>query len=599
MPGRYEVSYLQVMRLEDLGLIGNCQCSALVESTGSIVWCCLPRFDSEPVFGRLLDESGGEFSISPAAGEAGRQRYVPNTNTLDTEFEAADGRFRVRDFMPRFAQNERMFRPTQLIRIVEPIEGTPVIRVRCRPRLGWSKGEPRELVGSNHVQYEGFAAPLRLTTDMPTAYLSGQPFALTQRLHFALAWGAPVEESLAPMCERFMTQTLRYWQRWVKHCNIPPAFQQEVIRSALALKLHCYEDTGAIVAATTTSIPESAGSGRTWDYRYCWLRDSYYVLDALRLLGHFEEREHFIQYLLSVTAASPHLDLKPLYRVDGASDLEERIVEGWSGFNGEGPVRTGNAAAAHLQHDVYGELVLALTPIFMDDRFEQERSEATLNLVEGLARRAVAVVGTPDAGIWEYRKVWQPQTFSSLMCWAAAERMTRIAERHRPAQAEQFRRAAVNIHEQILAQAWNAGRGSFVGDYGGEHLDAALLQMAPLRFLPGNDPKMISTVTAIADGLGRDGWLMRYRNDDGLGAPSAAFVICTFWLVEALAAVGETERARDIMKRAGDVRSPLGLMSEDCDVVSRRLWGNFPQAYSHVGLIHAAFAASPRWSEFL
>jgi len=587
------------MRLEDLGLIGNCQCSALVERSGSVVWCCLPRFDSEPVFGKLLDEHGGEFSIAPAGGEPGRQHYIPNSNILETTFDCADGRFRVTDFAPRFAQNERMFRPTQLIRVVEPLEGTPAVRVRCEPVLGWSKQRPRAVAGSNHVQFDGYAAPLRLTTDMPLTYLSGQPVVLTRRLHFALAWGAPVEEPLPPLCERFLTASVRYWQRWVKHCNIPPAFQQETIRSALALKLHCYEDTGAIVASTTTSIPEAPGSGRTWDYRYCWLRDSYYVLDALRLLGHFEEREHFIQYLLNVTAGAPGLDLKPLYRVDGGSDLDEHILANWAGFNGEGPVRVGNAAAAHRQHDVYGELVLALTPIFVDDRFEQERSPATLDLVEGLARRALAVAGTPDAGIWEYRRVWQPQTFSSLMCWAAAERMARIAQRHRPAAAAEFHAAAGQLHAEIVARGWNASRGSFVGEYGGEHLDAALLQMAPLRFLPRGDPQLAATVAAIQADLGREGWLLRYRNDDGLGVPSVAFLICTFWLVEALAATGRMDEAQEILRRAHGVLSPLGLMSEDCDVTTRRLWGNFPQAYSHVGLIHAAFAASPRWADFL
>ena len=414
-----------------------------------------------------------------------------------------------------------------------------------------------------------------------------------------LTWGAPVEEPLAPLCERFLTSTLRYWQGWVKHCNIPPAFQQEVIRSALALKLHCFEDTGAIVASMTTSIPEAARSGRTWDYRYCWLRDSYYVLDALRLLGHFEEREHFIQYLLNVSANAPELDLKPLYRVDGGSDLDERILDNWAGFNGDGPVRVGNAAAAHRQHDVYGELVLALTPIFIDDRFEQERSPATLKLVERLARKAIAVAGTPDAGIWEYRKAWQPQTFSSLMCWAAAERMTRIAERHRPALAGEFRAAAAAIHGQIMTRAWNEARNSFVGEYDGVHLDASLLQMAPLRFLPGGDPRLASTVNAIRDDLGRDGWLLRYRNDDGLGLPSAAFMVCTFWLVESLAAVGRLADARKTLEHVHEVLTPLGLMSEDYDVGTRQLWGNFPQAYSHVGLIHAAFAASPRWADFL
>ncbi len=587
------------MHLEDLGLIGNCQISALVERTGSVVWCCLPRFDSEPVFGRLLDESGGEFSISPAGGEAGIQRYLDNTNILETTFDTPTGQFRVLDFTPRFLLHERMFRPTQLVRIVEPLSGSPLIRVRCEPRLGWSKRIPERLQGSNHIQFEGYAAPLRLTTDIPLSYFGEQSFVLTERRHLVLAWGAPVEEPLPGLCERFLTETRRYWQRWVKHCNIPPLFQREVIRSALVLKLHCYEDTGAIVAAMTTSIPESAGSGRTWDYRYCWLRDAYYVLGALRLLGHFEEREHFIQYLLNIAASAPELDLRPLYRVDGSSDLEEHILENWAGYNGDGPVRIGNAAATHLQHDVFGEMVLALAPVFMDDRFQQERSPAALALLERLARKAIAVAGTPDASIWEYRKAWQPQTFSSLMCWAGASRMARIAEHFKPEHAAEFLAAANRIHSEIIAKAWSPGRNGFVAAYGGNELDAALLQMAPLRFLPADDMHLRATLDSIRADLARDGWLLRYRNDDGLGIPTVAFMLCTFWLIEALAVTGQTEDARNTMERARSILSPLGLLSEDCETTSRRLWGNFPQAYSHVGLIHAAFAAAPRWTEVL
>lgn len=564
-----------------------------------MVWSCLPRFDSEPVFGRLLDSGGGDFSIAPAEGQLGEQRYLPNSNILVTEFSAGDGRFRITDFMPRFFNAGRMFRPTQLLRIVEPLEGTPAIRVNCSPVRGWSKERARSIAGSNHVEFEGYSAPLRLTTDMPLSYLEGQPFLLMKPIRLVLSWGPPVEDPLEPLCDRFLASTLGYWQRWVKHCNIPPAFQRQVIRSALTLKLHCYEDTGAIIAAMTTSIPEAPGSGRTWDYRYCWLRDSYYTLDALRLLGHFEEREHFTQFLIGVTARSPDMNLRPLYRVDGGEDLEERIVPGWEGFCGEQPVRVGNAAAAHLQHDVFGELVLALTPVFMDERFEQERSKVSLDLVERLARRAVTVAGTPDAGIWEYRKSWKPQTFSNLMCWAAADRMARIAERHRPGKVAEFREAAEAVRAQILGNAWSDSLGAFAGEYGGAHADASLLQMVPLRFLPRDDARLKATVRRIREDLTHNGWLLRYRNDDGLGVPSVAFVICTFWLVEALALLGEIGEARVVLEEAPSVLSSLGLMSEDFDLVTRRLWGNFPQTYSHVGLIHAAFAASPRWAEVL
>jgi GH15 family glucan-1,4-alpha-glucosidase len=256
------------MRLEDLGLIGNCQVAALVENDGSMVWCCLPRFDSEPVFSALLDhDAGGRFSVCPADGTRGTQRYVDNTNVLETTFTTADGAFRLIDFAPRFEQFGRNFRPTELYRIVEPISGTPRIRVKCEPRLGWSKREPARLTGSNHIRFEGYRGPLRLTTDIPLSYLEGLPFVLTERRHLAFTWGASTEEPLPSLCERFLLETVRYWQRWVKHCNIPPLFQQAVIRSALTLKLHCFEDTGAIVAALTTSIPESPDSGRNWDYR--------------------------------------------------------------------------------------------------------------------------------------------------------------------------------------------------------------------------------------------------------------------------------------------------------------------------------------------
>jgi GH15 family glucan-1,4-alpha-glucosidase len=449
------------------------------------------------------------------------------------------------------------------------------------------------------VRFTGFSSQLRLTTDIPLSYLGGQAFTLTGRQHFVLAWGAPVEEPLAPLCERFFNETSRYWQHWVKQCDIPPRFQQEVIRSALTLKLHCFEDTGAIIAAMTTSIPESPGSCRTWDYRYCWLRDSYYVLSAFGFLGQFEEREQFVQYLLNVAGGAPDLNLSPLYRVDGSQNLAESILDDWPGYNGERPVRIGNAAAQHLQNDIYGELVLALAPIFLDERLSEERSPAALKLIEGLSRKAISLAGVPDAGIWEYRTEWKPQTFSSLMCWAAADRMALVHEMHTPDRAGEFRSAAARIHAEVLALAWNSKTGRFVGHYGGEDLDASLLQMARLRFLPKDDPKLIATIDAIAKDLAHGGWLLRYSLNDGFGKPSVAFVICTFWLIEALAALGRSDDARAFFDRIHVALSPLGLLSEDYDTTDQRMWGNFPQTYSHVGLIHAAFAASPQWVEVL
>ena len=588
------------MRLEDLGLIGNCQYSALIGRDGGVAFCCLPRFDAEPLFAPLLDEhKGGRFTVSPEEGGLGTQRYLDNTNVLETTFKTKSGSFRVIDFAPRYRLHDRSFRPAKLVRIVEPLEGTPRVRVECLPLLGWSQKEPRRESGSHHLSWDGFASELRLTSDIPLSYIGGPAFALTERKHLVLSYGEPVEESLLPLCERFLQETLRYWRRWVKECDVPPLFQKEVIRSALALKLHCFEDTGAIIAATTTSIPESPGSQRTWDYRYCWLRDAYYVINAFHLLGHFEEREQFCNFLFNIAAAAPDLNLRPLYRIDGRTDLDERLLQNWAGYENEKPVRVGNAAWLHQQNDVFGEMVLALTPIFLDERFLGDRTGPALDLVSRLAQKAISVCGTPDAGIWEYRTGDRPQTFSSLMSWAAADRMALIAKRFHTERGDQFRADASRIREEILAQGFDQKLGALVATYGGQDLDASLLQAITLRLFESGDPRARSTVNAIAAGLDQQGWLMRYRGDDGFGPPAVAFVICNFWMVQSLAALGAKAEARKLLENICSRMTPLGLIAEDFDTRELRMRGNFPQAYSHVGMIHAAFAASPPWSDFI
>lgn len=584
------------MSLEQTGLIGNCQFSALVSAEGDVTWCCLPRFDSPPVFGSLLDPEAGHFVVAPANGGTGRQRYLENTNVLETTFTAPDGRFRVLDFAPRFTIHARSFRPTKVVRIVEPLEGTPRVRVVCDPITGWDKKRSDVELGSNHLDFLGFPTALRLTTDIPLSYIGGPAFALSERRHLVLAWGAPVEEPLKPLCDRLLRETVDYWIRWVKQCNVPPLFQKEVIRSALALKLHCFEDTGAIVASMTTSIPESPGSGRTWDYRYCWLRDAYYVLGAFELLGHFEEREQFLHYLLTVASSVPDLELAPLYRVDATSDVPELTCPTWAGFEGYGPVRIGNAAAEQVQNDIYGELVLSLAPLFMDERFRPDQTPTTLALMTRLARKAIAVAGRPDAGIWEYRAPTAgAQTFSVLMSWAAADRMRAVAERHAPSLVPEFDEAADRLRREIVERAWNATIGAFASSYDGNDLDASVLHVVTLRLIAPDDPRAGATIDVLRRALEEDGWMYRYKRADDFGAPAIPFVICTFWLVEALARIGRADEARLLLSRTVSQLPPLGLMSEDFDPNLQRFWGNFPQAYSHVGLIRAAFAASPTW----
>ena len=585
------------MRLEGLALIGNCQISALVEMSGAIVWCCMPRFDSEPIFSSLVDaEHGGRFEVSAADGGRGQQSYVENTNVLETKFEGPEGSFRILDFAPRFMIHGRMFRPKQIFRILEPLTGLPRIRIRCMPTLGWS-GEPATgLEGSNHIGFEGFAGPLRLTTDVPLSYFGGEPIPLTGRRHLALTWGAPLEEPLQQVSERFLVETVRYWQRWVKHSNVPPQYQREVIRSALALKLHCFEDTGAIVASMTAGLRDHPDAEPTADDRYCWLQDASGVLDAFRLLGHFEEREHFVEYLLGVAANAQDFRLAPFYQVDARPPAEH------GSWMDEQDPSAGSVACADASlgggtgAPLLGELVLALTPGFLDCRFSGEASSATRTLIERLAREAIRAFGSPahrgpcacPGGV---------DTFSSFMSWVAADRMARIALHDAPWLHKEFATAAAQIRREIVDRAWSPDLGAFSSRFDGSDLDPALLRMAALRFLPHDDPRLRSTIDAIRKLLGDEpfGGLLD-RCSIGRRLPS---VPGAFRLVEALAVTARVEEAKAALLRAYVAFSPLGLLAEAYDVPNRRMGGNFPLARSHVEFIRAAFAAADSWADLV
>lgn len=534
---------------------------------------------------------------------SGRQRYLENTNILITEFEDKDGaRFRITDFCPRFEQFGRMFRPLMLIRIVEPLAGTPMIRVNCSPINGWSKEPVGYSLGSNHLRFDMRQDALRVTTNMPLTYLTEKtPFVLKEKTYFAITWGTPVQDDLDEMCQRFYTHTRDYWRTWVKHCSIPALFQTEVIRSALALKLHVFEDTGAILAALTTSLPEEPGHERNWDYRFCWLRDSYFVLSAFHNLGHFEEMEGFLRFLLNIAIRHEEADkrLAPVYTLNQSLPLPERIHSHWSGFKGSAPVRSNNQAAEHVQNDVYGEMVLALAPIFFDERFKPLRTREHQELMIYLGRLCAQTISQPDAGLWEVRDGWQEHTFSNLMCWAGLERLERIQKLGYcldfPLNASNERYRA----EQAVLRALKEGyiRNGPQDDT----LDSALALLPVLRFPYTEAASM--TLEQIRKTLAADGensaFLYRYLRRDDFGTPDAAFVICSFWVAQSLAALGRREEACQMLEKISVAANPLGLYAEHFRPHEKLQLGNFPQAYSHVGLINAAFAASPQWSEIL
>ena len=589
-------------------LIGNCHASALVNATGAVEWMCLPRPDSPPVFGRLLDPDGGHFSItSPmaAAEPSCRQQYLPNTNILTTTVTVPNGdAFQITDFCPRFEQYGRLYRPAALFRIVEPLQGTPAIQVSCRPVAGWEKTAVTPVRGSNHLRYDIRGESLRLLTNMPLTYLCEEtPVALTRRFYFGLTWGLGIEDDLIKVAHDFLEQTIRYWRTWVKHCSVPLLHQQEVIRSALALKLHCFEDTGAILAAMTTSLPEQPGGPRNWDYRYCWLRDAYFTLTAFNNLGHFEEMESFLNFLLNIalTHEQSRDRLRPVYTLSQGLPLPEIEHTNWRGYRGSDPVRSHNLAADQVQNDAYGEMILTFTPIFFDERFVDLRTKDVDGLLAHLAQLCARSIGRQDAGLWEIRAGWQEHSFTNLLCWAGLERLERIKH------AGHLQSIALDLTAERLraSQALlRAVRDGAVRN-GPEDLshDAALAQLAILGY--PDRPLCESTVLqivrelALKQGNSETGFFYRYTREDDFGKPEGAFVICSFWIAQALARLGRMSEARNILDQVIKASNYVGLFSEHFVPATGMQCGNFPQAYSHVGLINAAFAVSPPWSDVL
>ena len=586
------------------GMIGNCQISALINSDASIDWCCFPRPDSPPLFARLLDKNAGHFKISGDSPMQSSQQYIENTNILETIFFDDKGNsFAVVDFAPRFEQYGRFYRPNMIIRIVRVISGSPKIKVTCKPTKGWSKDVIPMRRGNSHIQFVGLEDELRLSTNMPLTYLIDNiPTDIPQTYYFALSWGLPVEDNLPATCESFLLKTMHYWQSWVKHCSIPSGFQQQSIRSALVLKLHCYEDTGAILASITTSLPEDLGGVRNWDYRFCWLRDACFTVSALYRLGHYEELEGLLRFISNVVSSDAKGDLRPVYRLDGTLPLPEEELSTWNGFAGSLPIRVGNQAAEHVQNDVYGEILLILAPIYFDDRFSDMRADKFSSLFQLLASRAHRSLNEADAGLWEHRNGWKRHSFTLLMSWAGLDRYSKLLSSGRiQGHLEDIQRWCAEAATELKASAENDVVFNSPDD---KSPDAAMLLLPILRFVDEKINK--TTVLYLRDQLGIDEadsqlkvFMYRYKRNDDFGNPKHAFLICTYWLVEALVRIGEVQEAKDILTRATRAANHLGLLSEHFDTENAVQTGNFPQCYSHVGQLNAAFATSASWDDIL
>ena len=572
-----------------MGVVGNCSYIAYIDSHASVKWMCMPRFDSSFLFGSLLDsKKGGEFSITPFGDYTTKQQYIANTNVLSTEFTTPSGRFRVLDCAPRFLQFERYFKPLMLVRKIELLEGNPVITVKCRPVGNYGEMQSHTVVGSNHLRYLHFDMPVRLTTDVSLSYIQeAQAFVLNQNKYLVFTYGDPLEAPLKATAEDFINKTVRYWQSWIKSTYVPDLYQSEIIRSALVLKLHQYEDTGGIIASGTTSLPEHDGSARTWDYRYCWFRDSYYTLKAFNEMGHFDELEGYFNYIQNILMRESGR-MQPLYTVTGSRELEETHLP-LEGYLGNQPVRIGNGAYFQIQNDVYGQVLVGLLPLFIDKRLSFSQKMHYKPLVDRLLNWIEKTFYEPDAGLWEFRNVKQVHTYTLLFHWAGSKAAAKIGVVMNDMELVSRALRLEKIAVENIEKAYDPVRKVYTQAIDAEHLDASTLKMITMNYLDPNSAKAKDHLKALEQLLKTEqGLFYRYVHQDDFGKPKATFLVCAFWYVDALACVGRVDDAIRTLDGILKFTNHLGIFSEDVGLDGSQ-WGNYPQSYSHVGLINAAF----------
>jgi len=625
----------------DLSPIGNCTASALIDRAGRFVWACVPRVDGDPFFSALLGgrepgspEAQGLWEIEVEDVRRIDQAYDRNTPVLRTVITTGSGAaVEITDFSPRYRHQGRTYRPLAFIRMLRPLGGAPRITIRLRPTDDYGAKPTAQTVGSNHIRYVGREATLRLTTDAPVSHIQAErTFRLEEPISMFLGPDESFDGDVAYTCQRMLAQTLDEWRGWVRTLSVPLEWQEAVIRAAITLKLCAYEETGAIVAALTTSIPEHAaenGQARNWDYRYCWLRDAYYVVQALNRLGAADMLENYLVYLRNLvdqacrgaqapapapagtieTSAAPDPGpthtiadchgnhVQPVYGVGLEPVLTESIAPHLAGYRGMGPVRVGNQAHEHLQHDVYGQIVLSTVQAFFDERLFRPATRDDFRALEPLGERAFELHDKPDASLWEFRGREAVHTYSSVMCWAACDRLGNAAAKLGLAdRADYWNARAATVRQTIETRAWNQELGRYAATFEGDGLDASLLQLVDVRFFSPDDPRMQATMRAVEEGLRRGTFMLRYAVPDDFGMPETAFNFCTFWLIEALHLSGRSEEARTLFEEMLGRRTAAGLLSEDMSFDGHELWGNYPQTYSLVGLINCAALLSKPWT---
>ncbi len=576
------------------GVIGNCQSAALISNTGSMDWCCLPEFDSSSVFAKLLDKKiGGSFEIIVSGDYKTEQSYIYKTNLLVTKFKNGEDQFEIVDFMPRYKSEENgYYAPPDVIRYIKLVSGKPKFKVKYDPKLEYAKYPTETIVGKDYIKSytkEGDYNSVYLYSNLDFEKITHQEeIILSDDAFFLLSYNQKILNQNVERAFLKLERTKVYWLNWSERTKRFKKYNDEILRSALVLKLLSYNKTGAVLAAVTTSLPETIGEVRNWDYRFCWIRDASMVINVMTNLGHKNVARRYLNFVIDLI---PQKDekIQIMYGINRQKQLTEVILDHLSGYENSAPVRIGNAAYEQKQNDIYGILVDVIYQQFNLYDITLQNSEELWTIVRSIVKIVKDNWDKPDRGIWEIRTDQKHFTFSKVLCWVAIDRAIKIAGLiNKKEYAVKWSNLRDTIKEDILLNAWNEKIGAFTQSYESDDLDASTLLMEPYGFIDAKDPKYISTVKETQKQLSRDGLMYRYKNKDDFGKPTSSFTICTFWLINSLHKIGEKDEAVQLFEQLLSYSNHLGLFSEDIDFVSKRLLGNFPQAYSHLALIETA-----------
>ena len=580
----------------DYGIIGNCTSAALVSKSGTVEWLCLPVFDSASVFASLLDKQrGGSFGIETTEDYSYSQRYLPKTNILATRYTNGTDSFEIIDFMPRYHYKnggDHVYAPPDFVRYFKLKSGNPKFKIKYSPELEYAEKETVTKANKEYIKsytQKGIYDSLYLYTNIDKQkVVNGEEISLTGDLFFLVSYNQKLMAQTVERAYLKLQRTKVYWLNWAEETHKFSSYNNEVLRSALVLKLLSYGKTGAVLAAATTSLPETIGEIRNWDYRFCWLRDASMVIKVMTQLGHSNIAERFMNFIIDVVSDKDE-KIQIMYGINKEKNLKERILTHLSGYENSAPVRIGNAAYKQKQHDIYGILMDVIYQQFSLFDVSLQNSEELWTITRSIIRVVKNNWRKPDRGIWEIRNEQRHFTFSKLLCWVAVDRAIKVAKLiKRDEYKKSWSKLREKIKDDILENGWNEKVQAFTQAYGSEDLDASTLLMESFGFIKSTDPRYISTVNITRKELCHNGLMYRYKNRDDFGQPSSSFTICTFWMIQALYKTGEEEEARRIFDQLLSYSNHLGLFSEDIDFKTKRLLGNFPQAYSHLALIETA-----------